>query len=198
MVGFFPNFYVPVSGTSRTVFASLTGLPDVSTVRTASRNQMIIEQHSVVNAFDGFPRYYFIGGAAGWANVSAVLRTNIKDLNLYEEGSYSAPNVDVWGISDLDLFKEANAVLESLPRDKPFIAFIQTSGNHRPFTIPPENDGFETIQVPAEELRKFGYKSNEQFNAVRLLDFNIGTFSGNGQKGRVFRKHHFRILWRSQ
>ena len=188
---FFPNFYVPVSGTSRTVFASLTGLPDVSTVRTASRNQMITEQHSVVNAFVGYPRYYFIGGAAGWANISAVLRTNIKDLNLYEEGSYSSADVDVWGISDLDLFRESNAILESLPRDKPFFAYIQTSGNHRPFTIPPENDGFETIQVPEEELRKFGYKSNEQFNAVRLLDFNIGRFMEMARKAGYFKNTIF-------
>ena len=173
---FFPNFYVPVSGTARTVFASLTGLPDVSTVRTASRNQMITEQHSVVNAFVGYPKYYFIGGAAGWANMSAVLRTNIKGLNLYEQGSYDSPDADVWGISDLDLFKEASAVLETLPKDQPFYAYIQTAGNHRPFTIPPENDGFETIEVSVEELRKFGYKNNEQFNAVRLLDFNIGKF----------------------
>ncbi|OUR88421.1 hypothetical protein A9Q81_24090 [Gammaproteobacteria bacterium 42_54_T18] len=173
---FFPNFYVPVSGTARTVFASLTGLPDVSTVRTASRNQMITEQHSVVNAFVDYPKYYFIGGAAGWANMSAVLRTNIKGLNLYEEGSYDSPDADVWGISDLDLFKESNAVLKTLPKDKPFYAYIQTAGNHRPFTIPSENDGFETIHVPEEELRKFGYKNNEQFNAVRLLDFNIGRF----------------------
>lgn len=183
---FFPNFYVPVSGTARTVFASLTGLPDVSTVRTASRNQMITEQHSVVNAFVGYPKYYFIGGAAGWANMSAVLRTNIKDLNLYEQGSYESPDVDVWGISDLDLFKEANAVLKTLPKDKPFYAYIQTAGNHRPFTIPKNNDGFETIHVPEEELRKFGYKSNEQFNAVRLLDFNIGKFMAMAKEAGYF------------
>jgi len=173
---FFPNFYVPVSGTARTVFASLTGLPDVSTVKTASRNPMITEQHTLVNSLTEHSKYYFIGGSAGWANMSAVLRTNIRGLNLYEEGSYSSPGLDVWGISDLDLFKEADQVLSALPTDKPFYAVIQTAGNHRPFTIPPENDGFETIHVPEEELRKFGYKNNEQFNAVRLLDFNIGRF----------------------
>lgn len=183
---FFPNFYVPVSGTARTVFASLTGLPDVSTVRTASRNPMITEQHTLVNSLTGYPKYYFIGGAAGWANMSAVLRRNIKDLNLYEEGSYQSPVLDVWGISDLDLFKETDMVLQKLPKDKPFFAYIQTAGNHRPFTIPENNDGFQTLTIPEDELKKFGYKSNEQFNAVRLLDFNIGKFMAMAKQSGYF------------
>ena len=75
--------------------------------------------------------------------MSAVLRLNIKDLILYQEGSYDSPVPAVWGISALDLFKEANAVLKTLPKDKPFYAYIQTAGNQRPFTVPDENDGFK-------------------------------------------------------
>jgi len=139
-----------------------------------------------VNSLTGYPKHYFIGGAAGWANMSAVLRRNIKNLKLYEEGSYQSPILDVWGISDLDLFKETDMVLKELPKDKPFFAYIQTAGNHRPFTIPENNDGFETLTIPEEELKKFGYKSNEQFNAVRLLDFNIGKFMEMAKQSGYF------------
>ncbi|OUS23610.1 hypothetical protein A9Q99_26540 [Gammaproteobacteria bacterium 45_16_T64] len=183
---FFPNFYVPVSGTAKTVFASLTGLPDVSTVKTASRNPMITEQHMVVNSLKGYSKSYFIGGAAGWANMSAVLKGNIKGLDLHEEGSYSSPVIDVWGISDLDLFKEADTVLSTLPQDKPFFSVIQTAANHRPFTIPENNDGFATVALEERELKDNGFKSNEQFNAVRLLDFNVGKFMEMAKQGGYF------------
>ncbi len=171
---FFRNFYVPVSGTAKTVFASITGLPDVSAVQTATRNPMIAEQRVVLNAFDDYRKLYFIGGSAGWANMSAVINQSIKDVQLFEEHHWAEPIVDVWGISDLSLFREVDTILSRLPDDKPFFAYIQTAANHRPFTVPEDNDGFEVVSVAEEELRQSGFRSVEQFNAVRLLDFNIG------------------------
>ena len=171
---FFKNFYVPVSGTAKTVFASITGLPDVSSVETATRNPLIAEQRVVLNAFTDYRKYYFIGGSAGWANMSAVINQSIKDVELFEEGQWDAPIVDVWGISDLDLFRGVDRILAGLPDDKPFFAYIQTAGNHRPFTVPKDNDGFESKPEEAEALDKAGFRSVEQYNAVRLLDFNVG------------------------
>lgn len=173
---FFPNFYVPVSGTSRTVFASITGLPDVSSVKTATRNPMIAEQRIVLNYLTDHEKFYFIGGNAGWANMQALIQSSIKGVHLYQEDSYTEPLVDVWGISDLSLFKEADRVLASLPPERPFFAYIQTAGNHRPFTIPENNDGFQVDNLPEESVKKYGFKSTAQYNAVRLLDFNIGKF----------------------
>jgi phosphoglycerol transferase MdoB-like AlkP superfamily enzyme len=172
----FEHFYVPVSGTARTVFAGVTGLPDVSTVKTATRNPMITDQNTVINAFTGFEKFYFLGGSAAWANMNSLIKTSIEGVTLYQEGDYSAPIVDVWGISDHSLFQEADAILRKQAADKPFFAIIQTAANHRPFTIPEENTGFETITVSDEDLNKWGYKNLAQFNAVRLLDHNIGKF----------------------
>jgi phosphoglycerol transferase MdoB-like AlkP superfamily enzyme len=163
-----------VSGTAKTVFASITGLPDVSSVETATRNPLIAEQRVVLNAFTDYRKYYFIGGSAGWANMSAVINQSIKDVELFEEGQWDAPIVDVWGISDLDLFRGVDSILAGLPNDKPFFAYIQTAGNHRPFTVPEDNDGFESQPEAAEALDKAGFRSVEQYNAVRLLDFNVG------------------------
>ena len=56
---FMPTFFVPVSGTARTVFASMSGIPDVSTYKTASRNPLISHQRSIVNELQGYEKLYF-------------------------------------------------------------------------------------------------------------------------------------------
>ncbi|WP_027713697.1 LTA synthase family protein [Desulfuromonas sp. TF] len=172
---FFRHFYIPVVSTAKTVWASITGIPDVSREETASRNPLITRQHTLLNAFEGYRKLYMIGGSAGWANLSALIRES-TGMELIQEGDWQSPNADVWGISDLNLFKEADRILRDLPADEPFFAYIQTAGNHRPFTIPTDNDDFKTVELPLEEVQKWGFRSVEQFNAVRLIDYDIGRF----------------------
>ncbi len=183
---FFKHFYVPVTGTAKTVWASITGIPDVTRQETASRNPFIIRQNTLINALDGYQKIYTVGGSAGWANINGVIMQSIDDITLYEEGYWQAPNVDVWGISDLDLFKESDQIIQALPKDKPFFAYIQTAGNHRPFTIPENNDDFETLDLPLEQVQEFGSRSLEQYNAVRLLDYNIGRFMEMAKAGGYY------------
>ncbi|MGD8547656.1 MAG: LTA synthase family protein [Thiohalophilus sp.] len=171
---FFSNYYTPQTGTARSVFTGITGLPDVELHRTSSRNPLIVDQHTIINAFKGYDKYYFLGGSANWGNIRGILSHNIPGLEIHEEGSYSSPRIDVWGISDLDLFKEAHKVLEK--EDKPFFAIIQTSGNHRPYTIPENNHGFELETHNEEELRQHGFYSNAEFNSFRFMDHSIGHF----------------------
>lgn len=170
------NFYVPVTGTAKTVWASITGIPDVSRVESATRNPFIVPQRTVLNAFTGHDKHYAIGGSAGWANMSALITGSIRGVKLHEEGEWTAPNVDVWGVSDLDLFKEVDALLRAQPKDRPFFAIVQTAGNHQPFTIPPNSDDFEVKTVAEDKLRDAGFRSNAQYNAVRLLDYSVGRF----------------------
>ncbi|MGQ9424790.1 LTA synthase family protein [Gilvimarinus sp. F26214L] len=173
---FFERFFVPVSGTAKTVWASITGIPDVTREETASRNPLISRQHTVMNAFRDHSKHYLIGGSAGWANISAVITNSIDGIELREEGDWKGPNVDVWGISDLQLFREADEILRELPKDKPFFAYIQTAGNHRPFTIPEDRGDFEEHFPSEDEVEKWGFRSLAQYNAVRFLDYNIGEF----------------------
>ncbi len=172
----FKNFYVPVAGTAKTVWASITGIPDVTKEESATRNPLIASQRLVLNEMQDHNKLYFIGGSAGWANMSSLINQSINGVRLLQEGQWKSPVVDVWGISDLDLFKEADQILREQPRDKPFFAYIQTAGNHRPFTIPKNNDDFKVLELPEEEVAKHGFRSPAQFNAVRLLDYNIGRF----------------------
>lgn len=173
---YFRNFFVPHTGTARSVWATVTGLPDLEKTKTSTRNPLIVDQHTIINAFKDHSKFYFLGGSASWANIRGLLASNIPGLELYEEGSYASPRVDVWGISDLDLFREAHAVLQE--QQGPFFAIIQTSGNHRPYTIPEDNAGFviqtgDDLDAPVTE---YGFISLEEYNAFRFMDHSIGEF----------------------
>lgn len=183
---FFRHFYVPVTGTAKTVWASITGVPDVTRQETATRHPLLTRQHTLINDFDGYQKLYMIGGNSGWANMNALIRRSIVDIRLYDEQVWRSPVVDVWGISDLDLFKESDRLLRDLPRDQPFFAYIQTAGNHRPFTIPRDNDGFARRDLSLEQVQAAGSRSVEQYNAVRLLDFNIGRLMEMAKAGGYY------------
>ncbi|AUC84480.1 sulfatase [Polaribacter sp. ALD11] len=177
----FSNFYVHKSGTAASVFASVTGLPDIENIRTASRNPLIQDQRILFDQFTDYEKLYFLGGSANWANIRSVFQSNIKGLNIFEEGSYETENrADVWGIDDYELFKETNKELEKLAKkEKPFVAYIQTASNHMPFTVPDEKESYKPLkenEISSELLEKSGFKSVAQLNALRYLDFNIGRF----------------------
>ena len=171
----FRRFYTPAFGTARSVFAFVTGIPDVETHETATRNPLIVDQRTVVNALENYEKLYFLGGSLNWGNVRGVLAHNIPGLRLFEEGSYKAPRVDGWGISDLSLFEEANAVLRQI-KDRPFFAVIQTSGHHRPYTIPTDNRGFVRASVPPEQVRAAGFADLDEYNSMRFMDHSLGVF----------------------
>ena len=173
---FFPKFYVPWVSTSRSVFTMVTGIPDVARFKTSSRNPLIRDQYSIISEFEDHEKYYLIGGSASWANIRSLITYNLKDMELLELGDFDRPRVDVWGISDLDLFREAHDLLSNRDQNKPFFAIIQTAANHRPYTIPEDNEEFIIEQENESELRKAGFSSLGQFNAMRFLDHSIGKF----------------------
>jgi len=173
---FFKRFFVPVTGTAKTVWASITGTSDVTQEETATRNPLITRQHTLINAFTDHDKLYMIGGSAGWANMNALVRQSIDNVTLYEEGDWQGPNVDVWGISDLQLFREVDEILRARPGDKPFFAYIQTAGNHRPYTIPDDRETFEVHDATPAEVQQWGFTDPAQYNATRFLDYSIGRF----------------------
>lgn len=180
----FTRYYTPHTGTARSVFTGITGIPDIETHRTSSRNPLIVDQHTLVNAFKSYNKFYFLGGSANWGNIRGILSHNIPGLDIHEEGSYESPRIDVWGISDLSLFEEANKVLKK--QDKPFFAIIQTAGNHRPYTIPEDNRGFKLQHHSEEELKRSGFISNEEYNSFRFMDHSIGNFMSEIRKEDYF------------
>jgi phosphoglycerol transferase MdoB-like AlkP superfamily enzyme len=187
----FSKFYVHKPGTAGSVFASITGLPDIEDVKTASRNPMIIDQRIIFNQFKGYEKSYFIGGSANWANIRAVFQSNIKGLKIYEEGSFEDENrADVWGIDDYDLFKEADKKLKKLhDTGKPFVTYIQTASNHMPYTMPNKKEGFTPIlenEIDEKTLLKGGFRSLGHLNGMRYLDFNVARFLERAKKSGYY------------
>ncbi len=185
---FFKNFYVPVSGTAKTVWASTTGIPDTTTQDTATRNPFLSHQRMLINQFTEHKKMYLIGGNASWANMSALIEQSIDGVTLYQEDYWEAPVIDVWGISDLALFQESDKIFRAVHKEnkKPFFAILQTAGNHRPFTIPEQRGSFQIKKMDAELLRQYGFRSNAQFNAVRFLDYALGEFFKLAKDGGYF------------
>jgi len=173
---FFTKFYVPWVSTSRSVFTMLTGIPDVARNKTSSRNPLIRDQYSIISQFDNHDKYYMLGGSASWANIRSLISNNLRDIQIFEQDDFNRPRVDVWGISDLDLIREAHNLFSKRDNAKPFFAVIQTAGNHRPYSIPDDNAGFVIKDDDEKALRKAGFKSVKQYNAMRFLDHIVGQF----------------------
>jgi len=183
---FFDRCFTPSYGTARGVWAVITGMPDVEIASTtSSRNPEAVDQHSIIDDFNGYDKFYFLGGSASWANIRGLLTNNIRGLHLYEQENYEAPKIDVWGISDKNLFLEANKVLSK--QAAPFFAIIQTADNHRPYTIPGEDlKSFHKITVSKDSLKQFGFESNDEMNAFRYTDFGYSKFIEAAQKEKYF------------
>lgn len=173
---FFDRFYIPMVGTARSVFGLITGIHDVASVETASSNPRIVDQYSSINALDNYEKYYIMGGSASWRNVRSLLKNNIPDINIIEQDQIDYPRLDVWGISDNNLFKVAQETFENNNSSNPFFAIIQTATNHRPYSLPDDVDGFNIINVDKSILSGAGFDSQKQYNAMRMLDHTVGEF----------------------
>ncbi len=172
---YFERCFTPSFGTARGVWATITGIPDVERPKTASRNPLAVNQHTIINDFKGYDKFYFLGGSTTWANIRGLLTNNIEGVKIYEGGDFKSKTEDVWGISDKNLFMETSAILSA--NKKPFFAIIQTAGNHRPYTIPEEDlDEFKRVNFSHDSLIKYGFENNDELNAFRYMDFSIQKF----------------------
>ncbi|MEO8822840.1 MAG: sulfatase-like hydrolase/transferase, partial [Ginsengibacter sp.] len=182
---FFDRCFTPAYGTARGVWAVVTGIPDVEFPNTSSRNPAYVNEHTIINDYKGYQKFYFIGGSLSWANIRGLLTNNIDGLHLYEEQDYPVKSIDVWGISDKNLFLQANNVLKK--QKAPFFAVIQTADNHRPYTIPEEDrKSFTLKNYPTDTLKKYGFESNAELNAFRFTDFSFKTFTEAAKKEPYF------------
>lgn len=172
----FKNFYTPTEGTARSMFCSLTGIPDINADSTSSRNPRVVEQNTLINAFKNHDKFYFIGGSANWGNIRGIYKNNIQNLQMFEEKDFQKPKTDVWGLNDLDLFRESARVLNENPSSKPFFAMIQAASFHRPYTIPDDSGDFKLQSISEADKKKYGWKHEQEFNSFRFSDYSLGEF----------------------
>ena len=180
---FFDRCFTPHFSTARGLFATVTGIPDVQLSKFSTRNPLALKQHSIINNFEGYEKYYFLGGNPEFNNFDGLLK-NINDLQMITEKELRSPRINVWGISDKNLFLEANNTFRQ--QYKPFFAIIQTADNHRPFMIPAEDKDFEKKFVSKDSLRRFGFESNDEFNSFRYSDYCFEKFIEAAKKEDYF------------
>jgi len=185
---FFEKCFSPSYGTARGLFAILTGIPDAQQYKFSTRNPMALEQHTIVNNFEGYDKYYFLGGNPEFNNFEGLLK-NIDGLQMITEGKFRFPKINVWGISDKNLFLEANERFRQ--QSKPFFAIIQTADNHRPYMIPTEDVDFNRQELPADTLHKYGFESVNEYNSFRYSDYCFRKFMEAASKENYFRNTIF-------
>jgi phosphoglycerol transferase MdoB-like AlkP superfamily enzyme len=188
---FFDHCFTPSYGTARGVWATLTGVPDVEMPKTSSRNPLAVDQHIILNDLTGYEKYYFIGGSPSWANIRGLLMNNISGLHMYDQEVLDAPRLDVWGISDKNLFLESNKILAK--ESNPFFAIIQTADNHRPYTIPEEDTDFLVRTTTEDSLNRFGFSDQvnyslklKEYNAFRYTDYTFQQFMQAAAREKYF------------
>ena len=182
---FFDHCFSPHFSTARGLFAIISGIPDVQFFKFSSRNPKALDQFTIINELDDYQKHYFLGGNAEFNNFEGVLK-NIDRLNMHTGQDFKVPPVNVWGISDKDLFAYANDIFKK--STAPFFAYIQTSGNHRPYqkTIPASEKGFQKKSIPIDTLKKYGFESEDEFNSFRYSDYCIKQFIESAKKENYF------------
>ncbi|WP_233706577.1 LTA synthase family protein [Helicobacter marmotae] len=172
---YFPNYYASARTTARAMFSIITGIPDVNEFfKTSSRDPNTIDQHLVWNDFEGYSKLYMLGGNANWANIRGVMSNNIAGLQIYEEGYWQSPRLDVWGISDKDLLQEANALLQT--QQTPFISLIQLASFHTPFSVPSDMTDFDYTLPSDDFLKKYGFGSAQEYLSMKFCDYALQKF----------------------
>lgn len=170
---FFNRCFTPTFGTARGIFATISGIPDVQMAKFSTQNPEAANQQNIINNFEGYNKFYFIGGRSQFNNFRGFIG-NVDGINIYEKGSYKAPEINVWGISDKDLLREAGEVLNK--QTKPFFSIIQTAHNHRPYMLPPGEKEFTCEKIDKEILLKNGFESQAEYEAFCYTDFCFKKF----------------------
>jgi phosphoglycerol transferase MdoB-like AlkP superfamily enzyme len=170
---FFDHCFTPTFGTARGLYATITGIPDVQMAKFSTQNEEAVNQKTIINSFEGYDKFYFIGGRSQFNNFHGLM-SNVDSIHIYEKGKYKSPEINVWGISDKDLFMESNNVLKE--QQRPFFAVIQTAHNHRPYMIPPGEKEFTAPKVDNDMLAKYGFDSQEEYAAFCYTDFCFKKF----------------------
>jgi phosphoglycerol transferase MdoB-like AlkP superfamily enzyme len=182
---FFERCFTPHFSTARALFAILSGIPDAQLFKFSSRNDDAVKQHTIVDNLVEYEKHYFLGGDPEFGNFEGILN-NIDGLQMHTGKRPGLAEVNVWGISDKDLFLEANEVFRK--KDKPFFAYIQTSGNHRPYnrTIPIGDTDFVRVFVPDEKLKQYGFESLDEYNCFRYSDYCFRKFIEAARQEKYF------------
>ena len=180
--------FTPHFSTARGMFATITGIPDVQLARFSTRTEASLNQHTIINNFEGYNKFYFLGGSPAFNNFEGLMK-NVNKVQMVTEGAFISKPIDVWGISDKNLFLEANKLFTQ--QKEPFFAIIQSSDNHPPYTIAEEDSDFIRKEPDEATLEKYGFESADEYNAIRYFDYGVEKFMEKAKKEPYFQNTLF-------
>lgn len=161
---FFENFYATGTRTVRGLEAlslSVPPTPGYAVVKRPDHKGL----YSIGNTFtqNGYSATFLYGGRGFFDNMNSFFSGNgfsIIDQTDFNDKEITFSNA--WGVCDEDLFKKALNTINTSDKTKPFLMFMLTTSNHRPFTYPEGK-----IDIPSGTSRA---------GAVKYTDYAIGTF----------------------
>ena len=180
---FFDNFYATGTRTIRGMEAITLSLPP-----TAGRS--IVKRPDNHNMFSsgfifrdkGYDTKFIYGGHGYFDNMNDFFSHNgfsIVDRNNFSDDEDSFHTI--WGVCDEDLLAKATKEADkSYKQHKPFMSFIMTTSNHRPYDFPAGK-----IDLPSHSGRKA---------AVKYTDFAIGNFLQDVENKPWFKNTIFVIV----
>ena len=173
----FKNLYATGTRSVRGIEAVITGFtptPARAVVKLGKSQQNFFSIASLLKA-NNYATQFVYGGESHFDNMKSFFLgngfTDIVDFDDIEDPKFVAS----WGVSDEDLFNQANVELNKLhSADKPFFSFIFSSSNHDPFEIPA---GVITpMDYSQAQLDKYDSKELARHQAIQYADYALGKF----------------------
>jgi phosphoglycerol transferase MdoB-like AlkP superfamily enzyme len=162
---FFKNFYATGTRTVRALEAlnlSVPPTPGYAVGKRPDHKDLYSMGHTFTE--NGYDPIFLYGGSGFFDNMNSFFSGN--GFSVVDEGDFKKNEItfsNAWGACDEDLFNKAHQmILQRSESDKPFLMFMLTTSNHRPFTYPAGK-----IDIPSGTSRA---------GAVKYTDFAIGKF----------------------
>ncbi len=114
-------------------------------------------------AENGYEPMFLYGGNGFFDNMNSFFGGN--HYKVFDRDDYAKEEVtfeNAWGVCDEDMFQKADKLITARTSKEPFLLFMLTTSNHRPFTYPNGK-----IDIPSGESRA---------GAVKYTDYAIGKF----------------------
>ena len=182
------HLYATGTRSVRGIEAVITGFlpsPSRSVVKLSKSQQQFYTLADVLSK-ENYTTQFIYGGESHFDNMKSFFLGNgfqhIVDVDDIKNPEF----VGSWGVSDEDLFNQADKELTKLKQQsKPFFSLIFTSSNHDPFDIPSGKVSLPTnhsSEKPARDL------------AIKYADYALGKFIAQAKQRRYWHNTVFLIV----
>ncbi|PCK31855.1 LTA synthase family protein [Pseudoalteromonas piscicida] len=182
------NLYATGTRSVRGIEAVVSGFlpsPSRSVVKLSKSQQQFYTLADVLSR-ENYTTQFIYGGESHFDNMKSFFLGNgfqdIVDFDDIENPAFVAS----WGVSDEDLFNQADKELTKLSKEeKPFFSLIFTSSNHDPFEIP---DGKVALSKNHQSDRP------ERDLAIKYADYALGEFINKAKQSRYWQNTIFLVV----